>query len=131
MPKRRRIGLAIIVLILVAWGLVRLLPTRRLAPLPAKETATAEQAVPAEIKYVGMKACAKCHADEYHSYLETAHSSALAEVQPNEQPPDAQFGHAPSGRTYRVYRDVVVFRHREWLTSAGEEGPLQDFPMKY
>ena len=131
MPKRRRIGLAIFVLILVAWGLVRLLPTRRLAPLPANETATAKQAAPAEIKYVGMKACAKCHADEYHSYLGTAHSSALVEVEANEQPPDAQFAHAPSGRSYRVYRDGDVFRHREWLTSVGEEGPLQDFPMKY
>lgn len=131
MSRPRRIALAVFLLLPVAWGLVQVLPRRRVAPLPAAHSTTVKEAAPAKIAYVGLKRCATCHADEYRSFLKTAHSHALGEVEPNEEPADAQFEHALSGRTYRIYRHNDAFRHREWLTAGNDDGPGQDFPIKY
>src|SRR5262245_1338248 len=34
-----------------------------------------------DVAYVGVAACAECHADEHRSYLESAHSRALADIE--------------------------------------------------
>ena len=74
---------------------------------------------------------ADCHGEQYQSFLRTAHSDALAEADPAEEPPDAEFEHALSGRSYRVYRADGLMRHREWLAISGLEPLVQDYPVKY
>jgi hypothetical protein len=82
--------------------------------------------------FVGVAACAECHADENRSYLETAHSRALAEVDPDSEPHDTAFVHRMSGRSYEVYRQGDRLRHRE--TAKDDDGHFwvtADFPISY
>ncbi len=82
--------------------------------------------------YVGIAACAECHADEHHSFRHTAHSLALADVTPATEPPDGNFFHAPSGRTYSVYREGDQLRHREAARDEqGIEYAVADYPVRY
>src|SRR5262245_16439142 len=53
---------------------------------------------------IGSAACADCHRDNHASYLLTAHSRALSDLDPKAEPPDGSFEHEASGRAYRVYR---------------------------
>jgi len=83
-----------------------------------------------DVAYVGSDKCIACHADEHESYLRTAHSRALAEVDLASEPADAEFEHARSGRTYKVYRQDDQMRHRESI--AGDDGlVLCDYPVRY
>lgn len=101
------------------------------SPLPPPE-ATRFLNTDSAVDFVGMEACIRCHQQEYDSYLLTAHSRALADINLSEEPPDGQFHHAASGRTYRAYRDGDEFRHREFLlTPTGEEVVLTDVPARY
>ncbi len=85
-----------------------------------------------EAQFVGTAACAECHSDNYQSYLRTAHSRALADVDPAVEPPDGSFEHQPSGRSYRVYRQDGRLRHQEVLrTEAGKEIARVDLPVRY
>ena len=82
--------------------------------------------------YVGSEACAKCHADEHKSYLHTAHSRSLGEIDLDAEPLDAEFKHNPSGRTYRIYRKSGEFRQRESLRADdGTELVLADHAVRY
>jgi hypothetical protein len=82
--------------------------------------------------YIGSAACAGCHRENYESYLLTPHSRALSDVDPATEPPDAAFEHAPSGRSYRVYRQDGRLRHQEVMrTEAGEEVGRVDLPVRY
>src|SRR5205085_6037672 len=54
--------------------------------------------------YVGIDACKECHKANHQSYLATAHSRALTDLDPAAEPPDGAFEHKASGRSYRVYR---------------------------
>src|SRR5438105_1844075 len=58
----------------------------------------------AEADYIGTAACAECHRSRHASYLLTAHSRALADVDPGPEPRDGPFEHPLAGRSYRVYR---------------------------
>src|SRR5580698_2451977 len=46
-----------------------------------------------EARYIGTAACAACHDTNHRSYLLTAHSRALADVDPQSEPPDGSFQH--------------------------------------
>ena len=82
--------------------------------------------------YIGVSACAGCHPDKHQSYLLTAHSQALADLDPSAEPPDGAFEHRPSGRSYRVYRQDGQLRHEEVLrTPDGKEMARIDLPMRY
>lgn len=85
-----------------------------------------------EARYVGIDACAECHRGNHSSYLLTAHSKALNDLNPKAEPPDGSFYHQPSGRTYRVYRQGDQFRHEEVLrTAEGTVVARMDLPIRY
>jgi tetratricopeptide (TPR) repeat protein len=82
--------------------------------------------------YIGTAACAACHPKNHRSYLLTAHSQALAEVDASAEPPDGGFDHKLSGRSYRVYRRDNQLRHEEVLRNAeGREITRVDVPARY
>jgi hypothetical protein len=82
--------------------------------------------------YAGIQACAECHAEQNRTYRQTAHSLALADIAPAEEPPDAAFFHEASGRTYTVYRKGGQFRHKEAvLDENGGEIVSADYPIRY
>lgn len=80
--------------------------------------------------YVGGQTCAECHADEHATYLQTTHSLTLTEIDLSKEPPDMDFGHDRSRRSFRVYRKGGELRHRE-LVGGDEEMVLADYPMRY
>lgn len=81
---------------------------------------------------MGTGACAACHANEYESYLHTAHSRSLSEVDPDREPADVVFHHEPSGRRYEVKRDGSKLVHSESLASDQNESALgSSFPVAY
>jgi hypothetical protein len=85
-----------------------------------------------DAQYVGSNACAGCHRENYESYLLTAHSRALSDVDPKAEPPDGSFNHPLTGRTYRVYREGDQMRHEEVLrTAEGAEVARVDLPVRY
>ena len=82
--------------------------------------------------FVGAQVCAECHRGKHESYLLTAHSQALADLDPNAEPPDGSFTHALSGRSYRAYRQDGQLRHEEVLRrAAGKEIGRVDLPLRY
>jgi hypothetical protein len=82
--------------------------------------------------YIGTAACAACHRDNHTSYALTAHSRALAEVDPADEPPDGAYEHPASGRTYRVFRKDGKLWHEELLrTAEGREIARTAFPVRY
>src|SRR5262245_65587601 len=68
-----------------------------------------------DARYIGSDACAVCHAANHRSYLQTAHSRALSDVDPKAEPPDGSFEHKLSGRSYRVVRKDGQIWHEEVL----------------
>lgn len=98
-----------------------------LPPLAQSRFLNAHQAT-----YVGQAACIECHTDQHHSWEQTAHSRALAEVAITDSPPPGRFEHTPSGRSYEIYFDDGVMRHRETArSSSGEPLLLADLPVRY
>ena len=80
--------------------------------------------------WVGAAACAECHPRIAEHHQASSHASALADVSLEDEPPDAEFDHATSGRHYRVYRDKDQLRHRESITlEDGEDLVLADHPV--
>lgn len=85
-----------------------------------------------EATFIGSDACAECHREQFESYLQTAHSRALSEVDPDAEPPDAEFRHDLSGHSYAVFRRDGQLWHRESLVdAAGEEVVQEEHPLKY
>ncbi|HWB12533.1 MAG TPA: cytochrome c3 family protein [Pirellulales bacterium] len=82
-------------------------------------------------EYVGMAKCAGCHAEQVRGYRQSAHSLALADIDAAVEPPDAQFYHEASGRTYTVYRQGDQFRHREAIFDDDGEIAAADYPVRY
>jgi len=82
--------------------------------------------------YVGSQACVECHSDEHETYSRTPHSLALADIELDAEPLDAEFQHESSGRVYRNYRQDGQLRHRESIrTSDGQQLVLGDYPVRY
>ena len=84
-----------------------------------------------DARYLGSEACAVCHPANHQSYLHTAHSRALSDVNLAIEPPDGTFEHKPSGRIYRVYRRDNQMRHEEIVRHEGDVIARVDFPMRY
>src|SRR5262249_6443120 len=79
------------------------------------------------VGYVGTRECVGCHRDEHQSYLRTTHSRSLGEIDLAHEPPDAEYRHQLSGRSYRIYRDGATLRLREFIQdSDGREVVLAD-----
>jgi hypothetical protein len=92
------------------------------APLTSKFRNTTS-----EVAYVGNDACIDCHRDEFATYLETNHSRSFSDVNVATEPPDGEFHHDLSGRSYRVYRDGESIRLREFIRDDdGQEVVLFD-----
>src|SRR5581483_5470439 len=105
-------------------------PDRQVSTARSVDIGSPADPVEPESEYVGLDVCAECHVAQYRSYQQTAHSRALAEIELSAEPPDGEFDHAKSGRSYRIYRSEGHLRHREWLTAAGDE-VVNDYPVKY
>ena len=129
MTTRVLLSIGIVAVLCCAWLAYARLgrPSGGISPVASVDTNSAVAV--ADDEYIGSTACTKCHTSQYQSYLKTAHSLALSQVDPSAEPADAQFEHELSGRSYRVYREGGELRHREWLT-AGDE-IASDYPLKY
>jgi predicted CXXCH cytochrome family protein len=139
MSSRRRnmllvLGLAAIAV--SAWVVFGLKPWRPASeapdfPLPPySETAFLNTGPDAT--YIGVAACAECHERHHQTYMHTEHSRALAEINLDDEPPDVQFFHEASGRSYRVYRKDNTMRHEEVVRSPeGKEITRVDVPVRY
>lgn len=112
----------------MAAAFVLLVPANK--PNTPGDAADTQHVPEVEDEYVGSQACVECHSSQYQSYLKTAHSRALADVDLAEEPADAEFEHQLSGRSYRVYRQDSKLRHREWLTDA-PDAIVSDFRVEY
>lgn len=96
-------------------------------PLPASQFVNTAP----EAEYVGNQTCVTCHADEHRTYLQTAHSQALGNIDPALEPPDGAFIDPSSGRSYRIYRKDGKLRHQESVREAGQELVLADYAMQH
>lgn len=82
--------------------------------------------------YVGQENCKDCHRSKHSSYLRTAHSLALDDIDLKSEPPDGTFEHSLSGRAYRIYRQGEQLRHKgAVLAEDGEEIVSLDLPIRY
>ncbi|HEY7422808.1 MAG TPA: hypothetical protein VH682_00980, partial [Gemmataceae bacterium] len=139
-PRRTRRVLWLLVAVAVAgvvfaawpnWGRNPQPPPEDPFPLPPYSESRFLNTGP-EARYIGTAACAACHPGNHRSFLLTAHSRSLAEVDPNVEPPDGSFDHPLSGRSYRVYRRDNQLRHEEILrTAEGQEVTRVDVPVRY
>jgi tetratricopeptide (TPR) repeat protein len=85
-----------------------------------------------EAQYIGVAACAECHGRQHQSFLHTAHSRALGDVDLEDEPADGAYFHEASGRWYRVYRKDQTLWHEEVLrTSEGTEIARVEAPIRY
>ncbi len=85
-----------------------------------------------EAQYIGTAACAVCHSKNHESYLLTAHSRALSDVDLSTEPPDGSFENPTSGRFYRVYRQDGQLRQEESLrNAAGQKMAVVDLPARF
>lgn len=131
--NRRRVwgGGILLVAAVAAWLIHRggLIPSGSIPapPLPPSQFANAAP----EIEYVGNQACVVCHADEHRTYLQTAHSQALGDIDPAREPPDGAFTDPSSSRSYRIYRKDGKLRHQEFAREAGQELVLADHAMQH
>lgn len=82
--------------------------------------------------YTGSQACRRCHAEQYESYSQTAHSQSFHETGKSVGPADGRFDHQASSRNYESYHDGETLRHRETLVSRENETiAVTDIPIKY
>ncbi|HLJ11912.1 MAG TPA: tetratricopeptide repeat protein [Planctomycetaceae bacterium] len=82
--------------------------------------------------FVGSAACRSCHPEQFASYLETAHSQALAEVRTESEPSDAVFDDSSSRYRYRTTKSNGRLVHEVSLLSAsGSESGSRSFPLAY
>lgn len=85
-----------------------------------------------DAKYISSAACTVCHPNNHKSYLLTAHSKALCDVNSNDEPPEAAFEHKASGRSYRVYRkDGQLWQQELLRTAEGKEIARTELPLRY
>lgn len=86
----------------------------------------------ATVAYVGSQACKSCHEEAHDSYLRTAHSKALMELDPANEPPDGEFTDAVSKKTYRIQRrDGQMFHEESIMAENGSRIVLSEFPVRY
>ncbi len=82
--------------------------------------------------YAGSEACIACHSEEAATYRQTAHSLALADVDPAGEPVGGVFFHQASGREYQVFEHEGKIHHRETLRAAdGAALANVEFPVHF
>jgi hypothetical protein len=81
-------------------------------------------------KYVGNQVCRQCHVDHGETWRQSPHGRALGDVDLAAEPPDGEFTHAASGRSYSILRRDGELWHQEWLTAGGERLLLGEHPMR-
>lgn len=135
---RWKVGLAIVVgapvIVLAGWLVHRAhCPAVPQPPIPIPPFSSSPYLnTRADAHYVGITGCKECHETKYLSYLHTAHSQALSELNPKTEPPDGEYEHKPSGRTYRVFREGNQFHHEEVMrTPEGQEIARMKLPIRY
>lgn len=107
------------------------LATSTATPLPPYSASRYLNAGP-DARYVGIAGCIECHPKNHKSYQLTAHSQAMADLDPAAEPPDGAFEHKPSGRSYRVYRHNGQLRQQEVVQAEnGKTMARLDFPIRY
>lgn len=118
---------------LAVWLAPRQSPQTAIEPFPIPPySATRFLNTGPDAHYIGTAACAECHHGNHQSYVLTAHSRALADLDPNAEPPDGSFDHKASGHGYRVFRRDKQLRHAEIVRSEdGEEIARIDVPVRY
>lgn len=82
-------------------------------------------------EFSGSASCQECHVAEARSFHATPHSHSLERVQPEDEPPDAEFVHAVSQRAYRVFRRDGELWHREFSSDHQGEISLGEFPVPW
>lgn len=121
-------------LALVAWMLIgqRDRPSIEPGMAPLLSSASPYVNTSPAVAFVGSERCLRCHEEQADSYAETAHSRALTEVNPADEPPDAVFDHPASHRRYHVERRDGRLLHREsLLVGESEEVDMCAHPAKY
>lgn len=82
--------------------------------------------------YTGAAACRECHADAHQSYLKTAHSQALAEVDLKNEPAGGEFSDPVSQKSYQIfYRDGKLIHQERIQKASGKSMVLCEFPARY
>ncbi|MCA9117979.1 MAG: hypothetical protein KDA79_23065, partial [Planctomycetaceae bacterium] len=82
--------------------------------------------------WIGSDACRECHNGQHRSWLETAHSVALAAVDADREPPDGTVRLEDDQRLCSVYRQDGELRHREeMLLPDGGRLPLADHAVDH
>ena len=82
--------------------------------------------------YLGSHACRDCHQDQYGAFQATPHYHALEQAPLNDEPPDGEFEHQASGRSYRTYRKGGQLWHREVIKNGkADELVLGDYPVAF
>ena len=88
-----------------------------------------------DVAYVGSDACRKCHAGHDASFRHTGMGRSSAIVDLTREPPDGEFFHKASQRTYQVVRREGQMWHRELrsdaLDPAAEPVVMSEYPVKY
>ena len=122
---------ALLVAAAIGWVVYRGAVERRRAALPPPPPVSRFLNAAPGTQYVGTQACAACHAAEFQSWQKTAPGLALADIGPAQEPPDAEFTHDASGRSYRIYRKDGKLRHQEFVKLGESELVLADHAMRY
>lgn len=108
-------------------------PKRRLpvsAPPPVPDSRFLNTA--ADAQFAGRAACVTCHAEADRTYQQTAHSRALAPVDPEHEPHDAEFHASSSGLWYRSFRkDDELWHQESFRSSDGTEHVLAEYPLQW
>ena len=97
---------------------------------PATKLASRYRSVFAS-EFSGSASCQECHIAESRSFNATSHSRSLERVRPEVEPPDVEFAHAASRRSYRVFRRDGELWHREFANDDQGEISLGEFPVAW
>lgn len=86
----------------------------------------------AKAQYVGSDKCRSCHRREERSFRRTGMGRSMALVDPEREPPNADFDHPLSQRHYQITRKEGALWHREFLRKGDQKHLLlSEFPLKY
>ena len=112
------------------WYMQRTAPPEGTMPLPALAASPYLNTAVA-VRYVGSEACRACHVAEHASFHRTGMGRSMALVDPQHEPPDADFDHRKSGRRYQIVRKDGKMLHRELRLGGAAEIVLSEYPVQY
>jgi Cytochrome c554 and c-prime len=84
------------------------------------------------VEFVGADVCAECHEDQYAEWRNTAHSRALAEIDPDREPPVGHVDDESQRLRYEIdVRDGRIWHSEIFITRQGNEVTLAQHPVRY